>query len=136
MKKSIKTALVFVGGFAAGGFAHLVLTKAMIYKYMLDNFECDEHCRRSKSRKDKPFYSMRVEDLLFDTRVNAEDALNNMRSCIHKYGVVSVAEYYDMNGMSYNHDHTQYGWVKLDSAQVHRVRDGYIIELPRAIRID
>jgi len=73
------------------------------------------------------------EDILFDSRGEAEEVLMRMDELIAHYGNVSVADLYDMAGIS-GRDYTdyKYGWTNLSTAEPVRLRDGYIIRLPRA----
>ena len=54
-----------------------------------------------------------------------------------KYKVISVAELYDLASITtHNYTCNNYGWVDLRGSSVVRVRDGYILKLPRALAID
>jgi len=54
-----------------------------------------------------------------------------MREAIAEYGLVSVADMYDLAGVSAPYTSHDYGWMSLRSADVKRIRDGYIIDLPK-----
>lgn len=71
------------------------------------------------------------EDLLFDTRGEAELVLDGMRETIAEYGLVSVGDMYDLAGLSAPFTSHDYGWMSLRSAEVKRVSDGYILDLPK-----
>lgn len=73
----------------------------------------------------------------FDNRGEAETVLSRMRDIIERYGMVSVADFYDL--ISQRHDYTdnKYGWRDLKSAQVDRTRDNdFIISFPRIIVLE
>lgn len=73
-------------------------------------------------------------DILLNTRGDAEAVLDSMCSMIEQYGTVSVADLYDLASVpNDNYTLNRYGWADLRSAQVVRVRDGYMIRLPRAV---
>lgn len=76
------------------------------------------------------------DDVVIPTRAEAEDVLNAMDGMLDTYGVVSVADLYDLVGVSCNYTDNKYGWMSLRTAEVVRVRDGYIIKLPKAQPID
>lgn len=76
------------------------------------------------------------EDILLETRSEAEEVLDNMIALIDQYGQVSVADMYDLVGISGQYTDNKYGWTNLRNARPVRVRDGYILELPKAIPID
>lgn len=68
---------------------------------------------------------------------DAETVLTAMDDLIAKYGMVRVADYYDLIGESTNnHCANNYGWTDLRSAKIVRTRDGYIIDFPKAMPID
>lgn len=75
----------------------------------------------------------RHEDIVVDTRGEAEDVISQMEGVIDTYGMVSVADLYDLVGISGNYTDHKYGWTNLHNAEPIRVRDGYLIKLPKAL---
>lgn len=75
-------------------------------------------------------------DVILDSRGEAEDVLSRMDELIDSYGIVSVADFYDLCGITGNYTDNKYGWTDIRSAQVVRVRDGYKIKLPRALALN
>lgn len=73
-------------------------------------------------------------DLVFDTRGDAEVVLANMRGLLMDYRAVSIADMFDLAEMTSPNGYTdnKYGWTDLSSARVIRVNGGYMIDLPRA----
>ena len=59
-----------------------------------------------------------------------------MDDILEKYGMVSVADLYDLVGVTGNYTDNKYGWTNLSNAEIVRVRDGYQIKLPRARVLD
>ena len=76
------------------------------------------------------------EDLIFESRGDAEAVLNELEDAIDQYGLVSVAELYDAAGKTAPYTANRYGWTNLRHADISRVRGGYVIRLPRAVPID
>lgn len=76
------------------------------------------------------------DDITLDNRGEAEDVLTRMDELISTYGVVSVADLYDLVGVTGNYTDNKYGWTDIRSAQVVRVRDGYLIKLPKALPLN
>ena len=72
------------------------------------------------------------DDIVYDTRGDAEAVLRNMRDTLERYEFVTVADQYDMSDLSVPHTASNYGWESLRSAEVVRARDGYVIKLPPA----
>ena len=59
-----------------------------------------------------------------------------MHELMHHYKVVSVADFYDLCGITGNYTDNKYGWEDIRSATISHTRDGYIIKLPRAVPLD
>ena len=76
-------------------------------------------------------------EIIFETRGDAEAVLDAMYDILNQYKVVSVAELYDLASITtHNYTCNNYGWIDLRGSSVVRVRDGYILKLPRALAID
>lgn len=84
---------------------------------------------RSSSRYD-------YEDIILDNRGEAEEVLSQMIGMVDTYKMVSVADLYDLVGITCNYTDNKYGWTDLEHASVIRVREGYMIKLPRAVPLD
>ena len=77
------------------------------------------------------------DEIIFDNRGEAEKVLIAMDEIVSKYGLVKVADFYDLVGTSGSYTDNNYGWMDLRSAQVVRLSNGeYTIKLPRAVPID
>lgn len=95
------------------------------YKY---NQQSNHASERPVSR---PKAAYEYDDVLFDSRGEAEKLLMAMDEAIKEYGMVSVGDYYDMAGVTSQYTTHKYGWTDLREAQVIRIREGYIIKLPK-----
>ena len=77
------------------------------------------------------------DEIIFETRGDAEAVLDAMYDILNQYKVVSVAELYDLASITtHNYTCNNYGWIDLRGSSVVRVRDGYILKLQRALAID
>ncbi len=76
------------------------------------------------------------DDIILDNRGEAEEVLSRMDELISTYGLVSVADLYDLVGVTGNYTDNKYGWTDIRSASVIRVRDGYILKLPKALPLN
>lgn len=76
------------------------------------------------------------DDIILSTRGEAEQVIMQMDEIIDRYGVVRVADFYEMVGVTGQYTDNKYGWTDIRSAEPVRVRDGYLIKLPRALPID
>jgi hypothetical protein len=88
----------------------------------------------SNSVKSRNGYS--CNEYVINSRGEAEEVLCRMDEIIDTYGMVSVADFYDLVGVDGTYTDNKYGWTNIRNAYVNRVRDGYVIKLPRAISLD
>lgn len=54
-----------------------------------------------------------------------------MDELIEIYGMVSVADLYDLVGITGNYTDNKYGWTNIRNAEPVHVRDGYMLRLPK-----
>jgi hypothetical protein len=77
------------------------------------------------------------DDIIFDNKGDAELVLDTMVETIERYGHVTILDLYDLADLTApTHTSNRYGWTNLRSAETVRVRDGYILKLPKAVVID
>lgn len=88
----------------------------------------DDDRRRDSSRRG---YSH--EDIILESRAEAEEVLTRMDELIETYGTVSIADMYDLIGKSCAYTDNNYGWTNIRNAEPIRVRDGYMLKLPKAL---
>ena len=74
-------------------------------------------------------------EVILETRGDAEEVLDQLNSLIDTYNIASVADLYDLVGLSGNYTDNKYGWTNLANADVIRTRNGYQLKLPRAVPI-
>ena len=96
----------------------------------------DGHSR--SIRDDRGSYSSRrsYDDIILNSRGEAEEVLARMDELMDTYGLVRVADLYDLVGITGDYTDNKYGWTNIRNAEVVRVREGYAIKMPRAIPID
>ena len=81
--------------------------------------------------------SIENDDIVLATRGDAEAVLDAMNDIINQYGTVSVSDLYDLtNYPNDNFSMNRYGWTSINGATPVRVRDGYILKLPKAIPLN
>lgn len=76
------------------------------------------------------------DDVVLESRGEAEEVLSRMYDLIATYNVVSVADFYDLVDISCEYTDNYYGWTDIRSASIQRTRDGYVIRLPKAMPIN
>lgn len=97
--------------------------------------------RTDEQRRDYSTSSARngfdYDELIFPTRGDAEAVLDAMNEIISQYGVVSIMDLYDLANVSMdNYAANKYGWTDISGCKPIRVRDGYVLNLPRALPIN
>mgnify|MGYP000011205802 CR=1 FL=1 len=75
------------------------------------------------------------EDIILESRGAAEQVISQMEDLIDTYGMVSVADLYDLVGISCDYTGNKYGWTNVRNAEVVRTRDGYMLKMPKALPI-
>ena len=88
-------------------------------------------------RRNPPRTGFDYDDIIFENRGDAESVLDAMNEIISQYGVVSVGDLYDLADVSTdNFTVNKYGWTDIRGCKAKHVRDGYILELPKATPIN
>lgn len=93
-------------------------------------------------RDSRPYtqQALSYDDVIIPSRGEAEEVLRRMDEIMDMYGLVRVADLYDLVGITANPIDNKYGWTNIRNANIERVRTndgyGYVINLPRAIQID
>ena len=77
------------------------------------------------------------DDIVLESKGEAEDVLDSLDALIDQYGMASVADLYDLVGVSGEYTDTRYGWTSLGAnARAERLRNGdYILRLPKPMPI-
>lgn len=71
------------------------------------------------------------DEIVINTRQEAEEVRERLFDCIAKYDSVSVADLYEMTGLKSDHTDFKWGWTDLRGTSVGRLRSGgYVLDLP------
>ena len=90
--------------------------------------------RRDGRSRSSSGYS--YDDIVLETRGEAEAVLARMDEIMEEYEIVRVADMYDLVGITGEHTDNKYGWTDIRNATIERTRDGgYRIKMPRALPI-
>lgn len=105
-------------------------------RYDKPSYESSYRGRNSESRA--PRYSSRFNfsDIVFESKNDAEAILDELVESTIRYGMVAVSDFYELAGLEYTYTDYRYGWADLSRARVERVREGYVLYLPRPIVLD
>jgi hypothetical protein len=74
-------------------------------------------------------------EIIIETRADAEDVLERMRDLINSYNMATVADLYDLVGLTGDYTDDRWGWDDLRSAGVRAIRGGFILILPKTIPV-
>ena len=84
-----------------------------------------------KSRNTNTVYE--YETVTFEDYADAQDVLDNLYECLQRYEKVRVFDLYDLAGVMANATDRNYGWTDLTGSRIISTREGWVIDLPRAI---
>lgn len=70
------------------------------------------------------------DEIVLEQRVEAEEVLDRLDAMLDKYESVTVADFYELCGVSGNYTDQKYGWTSIAGASVQRVRGGYLMRMP------
>jgi len=69
------------------------------------------------------------DEIEYETRGDAEDVLSQLCDIVDMYGKVSIADMYELSGMSSVSTDHNYGWTRMDTSKIIRKTGGYFIRL-------
>lgn len=74
-------------------------------------------------------------EIVFESRAEAYEVLDRLNDQIKSFDVATVGDLLDLSGITATHVDENWGWRTLATAQVRRVRNGYILDLERPVKI-
>lgn len=81
--------------------------------------------------------SHNFDEIILDKRVDAEEVIDQLFELVSKYEMATVADLYNLVGISGNFTDEKWGWTDLRGAGVTRLtRGGYLLDLPRPEPLD
>ena len=145
MNKSIKNAFIFssgaIVGFSVCGF--IAIKKVVSSKYfkpVIHDMVKDkaDHFLYGEDRQKKTamsYYDGRHVEAIVSSREEAETVLSRMDEIMEEYGIVRVADLYDLIGIDCDYITNLYGWTDISDYFIQRVRLGYEIVVSKPKRI-
>jgi hypothetical protein len=85
--------------------------------------------RRARSEHD-------FREIVLPTRAEAEVIIERLDDLCDRYSQATVSDLYELLGVNADFTDEKYGWVDMRAAGVSRVRDGYLLDLPRPELLD
>jgi hypothetical protein len=71
------------------------------------------------------------DDIILATRAEAQEVINRLFDLVGQYGEATVYDFFELVGVTGNYTDRKWGWTDMRGATVTRVRDGYLVDLPR-----
>lgn len=75
--------------------------------------------------------SHNFDEIILASRAEATEVLERLFDLVEKYEQTTVADLYDLIGLEGSFTDEKWGWVDLRGSDVSRVRNGYLLNLPR-----
>lgn len=75
------------------------------------------------------------DEIVFGSRIDAESALIGLEDAIGRYQAATVADFYDLVGLTGSYTDQDWGWTNLDRVGVTRAGGGWLLNLPRPERL-
>lgn len=107
------------------------------YDRMYRDRERERPERRPASRRER--LAQEFDDIVIDSKSQAEEVLSLLVDQIEDYGQATVGDFYDLVDITPEFTDNKWGWDdrnNLSRAYVERVREGYIIVLPKPILLN
>jgi hypothetical protein len=93
-----------------------------------------EDPRNNPSRKSRAQFDF--DEIIIPTRGEAEEVIDQLFEIQSKYEVATVADLYGLVGVTANYTDERWGWVDLRGAGPTRIRNGYLLDLPKPELLD
>lgn len=94
----------------------------------------DDRSRHELSRRARASHDF--DEIILGTRVEADEVIDRLFDLVSKYEAATVADLYDLVGISGSYTDDKWGWLDLRGAGVTRVRNGYLLDLPKPEPLD
>lgn len=75
-------------------------------------------------------------EIILATRVEAEEVIDRLFDLVSKYETATVADLYELVGATGQYTDDKWGWFDLRGAGVTRIRNGYLLDLPKPEPLD
>jgi hypothetical protein len=76
------------------------------------------------------------DEIVLDQRAEAEEVIDRLFDLVSRYESATVADLYELVGLSATHTDHNWGWNDLMGAGVSRIRGGYLLDLPEPQFLD
>jgi hypothetical protein len=88
-----------------------------------------EEPRRDISQRGRATHNF--DEIVLDSRAEAEATIDQLIMIIDEYEIVTVADLYGMIGITEDYPDAKWGWTSLAGARAVRLKNGYLLDLPK-----
>ena len=124
----------FYGGSRGGSSARTVYGYTPYNRIYKNKPGSSSRSTRSLNREDKASHNF--GELVIEDRGEAELILDTMTERISEYDVATVFDLYELVGITADFTDSTYGWTDAREFKIRRVRNGYLLDLPKPRPID
>ena len=103
-------------------------------RYAPSNRETPPFRTQGPSRRARASHDF--DEIILETRVEAEEVIDMLFTLIERYQSATVADLYELVGVQGAYTDDKWGWVDIRGAGITRVRNGYLLDLPRPKPLD
>lgn len=106
-------------------------------RYTPNSSRIPDHRRedpRNASRRARNSHNF--DEIILPTRVEAEEVIDNLFQLLSKYDQATVSDLYDLVGVTGDYTDEKWGWTDIRGAGVTRIRNGYLLDLPKPEPLD
>ena len=89
---------------------------------------------RSPSRRSRATHNF--DEIILSTRVEAEEVIDRLFDLVARYESATVADLYELAGVTGSYTDDKWGWTDIRGAGVTRVRNGYLLDIPKPEPLD
>lgn len=90
--------------------------------------------RREMSERSRATHDF--DEIILEERGEAEEVLDQLTLLVEDYGHAKVSDLYDLVGITGNYTDDKWGWFDLRAASTSRVRQGYLLDMPKPVVLD
>lgn len=96
------------------------------------SYYSDDIPKSNQSSQSEPNQKPDYQNIVLETRSDAEDVLDSMDDMIGRFKKASVFDLMDLIGKDCDYTWDRYGWTSLKNAEVIPSKNGYWLKLPKA----
>lgn len=127
--KNVSKVFVGVFGLAAGFIIGTVWNDLENRHNHVEPIKCQKYCSAVNE-------IAKTRDVLFDRINDAYYILGQMNTIIVEYGFVSVADFFDLVGVTPDFIDSKYGWYNMNAAYVDLESGAYALRLPVPVALN